>query len=257
MMKTSLALTAVLLALFAVPQVGFAGPEQISSKDMKQTMVPPQECWYRDNEVNITLWGAYAFSGQDDRPNIEDVDDPPARFGASEIGTGEAGSYDRFLGDDGWGGGLDLKYFFHRYWGFGVEGVILDGAHTHAILDHGTQAEPEERYQHNDNILGGVLGTFTFRWPIGCSRFAPYAFAGGGWIWDGRDDHAVGHDPFFPSQIDHFNDDAVNRAIGQFGAGFEVRVTHHIGVVTDFSWNVLDGPNNNFGLVRGGVNFAF
>jgi hypothetical protein len=27
--------------------------------------------------------------------------------------------------------------------------------------------------------------------------------------------------------------------------------------VSDFSWNFVDGPNNNFGMVRTGVNFAF
>jgi hypothetical protein len=47
------------------------------------------------------------------------------------------------------------------------------------------------------------------------------------------------------------------RAIGQFGGGIEVRITPHIGWINDFSWNVVDGPNNNFGMVRTGVNFAF
>jgi hypothetical protein len=245
MMKTSLALTVVLLGLIAVP-AGFAGPESISSKEMKQTAVQP-ECWYRDNEVNVSLWGAYAFSGNDDRPDIEDVDD------LNDVG----GNYDRFMGNDAWGGGIDVKYFFHRYFGLGVEGIILNGDPHHAILDHGTQAEPEEHYQGGDNVFGGVLGTFTVRFPIGCSRFAPYVWAGGGWLWDGRDDHAVGHDPFFPSTSDHFEDTTVNRGAGQFGAGIEVRVTRHIGFIGDFSWNVLDGPHNNFGMVRSGVNFAF
>ena len=47
------------------------------------------------------------------------------------------------------------------------------------------------------------------------------------------------------------------RAIGQVGGGMEVRITPHIGWVSDFSWNFVDGPNNNFGMVRTGVNFAF
>ena len=46
-------------------------------------------------------------------------------------------------------------------------------------------------------------------------------------------------------------------AIGQVGGGFEVRFTPHIGWINDFSWNVVDGPKNNFGMVRTGVNFAF
>jgi len=27
--------------------------------------------------------------------------------------------------------------------------------------------------------------------------------------------------------------------------------------MNDFSWNVVDGPDNNFGMVRSGVTFAF
>jgi hypothetical protein len=45
--------------------------------------------------------------------------------------------------------------------------------------------------------------------------------------------------------------------MGQFGGGLEVRITPHIGVTGDFSWNVVDGPHNNFGMVRSGLNFAF
>jgi hypothetical protein len=45
--------------------------------------------------------------------------------------------------------------------------------------------------------------------------------------------------------------------MGQVGGGMEVRLTPHIGWVSDFSWNFVDGPHNNFGMVRTGVNFAF
>jgi hypothetical protein len=51
--------------------------------------------------------------------------------------------------------------------------------------------------------------------------------------------------------------DSETRAIGQFGGGIEVRITPHIGWINDFSWNVVDGPDNNFGMVRSGLNFAF
>jgi hypothetical protein len=50
----------------------------------------------------VNIWGAYAF-------------------------TGENWQSDRYLdADHAWGGGLDLKYFFHRYFGVGVEGYLLD-----------------------------------------------------------------------------------------------------------------------------------
>ena len=47
------------------------------------------------------------------------------------------------------------------------------------------------------------------------------------------------------------------RAIGQFGGGLEIRITRHIGVMSDFTWNVVDGVDNNFGMVRGGLTFGF
>jgi hypothetical protein len=50
---------------------------------------------------------------------------------------------------------------------------------------------------------------------------------------------------------------ATAEAIGQFGAGLEIRVTPHVGWMNDFSWNVVNGRNNNFGMVRSGINFAF
>jgi len=45
--------------------------------------------------------------------------------------------------------------------------------------------------------------------------------------------------------------------MAQVGGGFEVRVSQHVGILTDFSWNIVSGANNNFGLARTGVNFSF
>ena len=37
------------------------------------------------------------------------------------------GEYDKYLGGDhAWGGGMDFKYFFHRYFGIGLEGMALN-----------------------------------------------------------------------------------------------------------------------------------
>ena len=37
------------------------------------------------------------------------------------------GTFDKYLGGDhAWGGGIDLKYFFRRYFGIGVEGFVLN-----------------------------------------------------------------------------------------------------------------------------------
>ena len=48
-----------------------------------------------------------------------------------------------------------------------------------------------------------------------------------------------------------------SHAMGQVGGGFEVRFTPHFGWQNDFSWNIVSGSNNNFGMYRTGLNFAF
>ena len=99
-----------------------------------------------------------------------------------------------------------------------------------------------------------VLGTLTFRYPIGCSRFAPHVFAGGGEIFGGGQQSTIlqGIDTVITVRSG-----SRSEAVGQFGGGLEVRLTPHIGLVNDFTWNVVDGRDNNFGMARTGVNFAF
>jgi hypothetical protein len=45
--------------------------------------------------------------------------------------------------------------------------------------------------------------------------------------------------------------------VGQFGVGLETRITRNIGWINDLSFGVIEGPRNNFGMVRSGINFAF
>ncbi len=219
-------------------------------KDFKQTAPTSAlaESWYGDREWNVILWGAYAFTGtESDRTGIQDTNY-----------FLDYGKYDRFIGGDhAWGGGVDVKYFVHRYFGVGFEGFGLAAQSTHAVLDYGSQAAPRSFFAHDDHAVGGALATFTMRCPIGNSRFAPYGWAGGGGIFGGRNDHAVGHDAPLPAFPDRFDNSEENRGLGQFGGGLEFRITRHIGITGDFSWNVVEGPNNNFGLVRSGLSLAF
>src|SRR5438309_8838802 len=171
--------------------------------------------WYRDTEWNVSLWGTYAF-------------------------TGENWRNDTYLGvDHAWGGGIDAKYFFHRYFGIGVEGYGL------ARNEHrGTVVGPNGfslSANNGSGAAGSVLGTFTLRYPIPCTRFAPYAFAGGGGLWGsgGRDE--VFFDPATSAVLGVRSHDDSGKWVGQFGGGFEVRITPHIGWTNDFSWNVVDG----------------
>lgn len=228
----------------------YAGPAEFSGKDKEVMQPAPPPCdWYRANELDVSIWGAFAFPAKtgnhetlsnsstlpveiNDQGNPNDVN--------QLINTGPT-SKDRFLNKDStWGGGADIKYFWSQYVGIGLEGFALDSRNTAAA----------------------GLATVTLRYPIGCSRFAPYVFAGGGVISGGsHTDHFFHERGDENEPLEIFSDEVVNendvRAIGQFGGGLEIRVTRHIGLIGDFTWNVVDGPDNNFGMVRGGINFGF
>jgi hypothetical protein len=244
---TKFALSSVLI--FVLSLLAYAGPEQYSGKEMKQAVEQPMAPqWYADNEWNVSVWGTYVFTDNGATQQQERV---PI-----------SGWADHFLGvDDAWGGGVDLKYFFHRYFGLGIEGYGLwvhrDAPDIPRNVTPGQNGNPF-RLQDEDRAVGAVLGTFTVRFPFG--RFAPYVFAGGGGIFGGGDIQEVELTGQRGGGLDYaeiYRGGDTSAALGQFGGGLEVRFTHHIGWLADFSWNVVDGPKNNFGMVRSGVNFAF
>jgi hypothetical protein len=225
-----------------------------SGKEVMQPAPPPCE-WYRANEWDFNFWGTIAFpwnTGDRDwnHAALESFfEDFPAIGGENkhtEIDLGRT-SEDRFINrDDALGGGGDIKYFFSKYWGLGGEGFVLDC---------------------NDNIGGAGLFTVTFRFPIGCSRFAPYAWAGFGGLSGGTSTHAFLFEQHHFTVGGSINEDenlvhrTVNNthtyAIGQFGAGFEVRVTRHVGFMADFCYNAVQEDDNDFGMGRFGVTLSY
>lgn len=207
-----------LCALVVLGSAAFAGTETYT--ESKSVAPPPCPQWYADNEFNISLSGIYAFSGNDNT----------------------------FL-DHGFGGAIDAKYFMHKYFGFGIQGFLLDANTDDDNVIIGFDDD-------DDDGVGGLLGTFTVRFPMSCSRFAPYVWVGGGGIWGGNDNNAVAITPG-GGIIVNDDDDNEGEPMGQVGGGFEVRFTPHFGWVNDFSWNIVDGSNNNFGMARTGINFAF
>ena len=228
-----------LLTIAAIAPVAFAGTETYSGKEMKQVAPLPCPEWYADTEFNVGLWGTYVFTGND-------------------------WQNDRYIeADHAWGGGLDVKYFFHRYFGIGLEGWVVDArqAHENVLIDF-SDTEFHRSFQHENNAVGSVLGTLTLRYPFHCSRFSPYIFGGGGGIFGGgqKPNNVKVIEPGengFDILETHGHTDGETEGIGQVGGGLEVRITPHIGWISDFSWNFVTGPNNNFGMVRTGVNFAF
>jgi hypothetical protein len=170
--------------------------------------------------------------------------------------------YDRYLeADHAWGAGIDAKYFFARYFGVGIEGFVVEASRSTAtVTPLPSQVGSLFRFdpRQEERTIGSLMGTFTFRYPMGCSRFAPYVWVGGGAIFGGGEvEKVVVIDPIAGARANHFQTASETKAIGQFGGGFEVRVTPHIGWTNDFSWNVIDGTHNNFGMARTGINFAF
>jgi hypothetical protein len=238
-----------LIAMAAMASGAYAG-ETYSGKEMRQTQAPPCPEWYADNEWNVSLWGAYAFTATNNgRESMGDMFNNP-------LFVESPGDYDRLLGGDhAWGGGLDGKYFFKRYFGVGIEGFGLD-AHQkrYDFTDFGLG---DRFHGSDDNAIGGALGTLTLRYPIRCTRFAPYVWGGGGGVFGGSNERPVrglfGGVPF----TDFVKHDNESKGAGQVGGGLEVRFTPHIGWIADFSWNIVDGPHNNFGMARTGINFAF
>jgi hypothetical protein len=236
-----------------------AGPEQSSNKEVSAP--PPCPSWYADKEWNLSLWGAYAF--------IENRYPGPGEtvaFGGSGPFFKTSGpSRDRYLeADHAWGAGLDVKYFFGRYFGIGLQGFGLNANRSFGTV---TVLPPLPGIigsrvafgaGHEDRIVGSVLGTLTLRYPIGCSRFAPYVWVGGGMIFGGGEQQVtVAND--IPSGVFFYYSKSgdVTKPMGQFGGGLEVRLTPRIGLINDFSWNVISGGENNFGMARTGINFAF
>lgn len=226
----------------------FAGTQTYTGKEMKQVQPAPCPEWYGDTEWNVSLWGAYAFTGTESNRTPREIADDEAIFG----------TYDRFLGGDhAWGGGLDLKYFFHRYFGVGFEGFALAGRGSHLVSDEVGNISGDERYESDDHVVGGALTTFTLRYPFHCSRFSPYVWAGVGGAFGGHNDkpQRVIVDGEFLGGAATTEDES--RFLGQVGGGLEVRFTRHMGWMGDFSWNFLEGPHNNFGMARTGLVFSF
>ena len=228
------------------------------SKEMKQVAPPPCPGWYGDREWNVNLWGTYAFTNTEFNPNLWLTD----VVQSTSEGNPVLGTYDRYIGDDhAWGGGGDIKYFFCRYVGLGVQGFLLEGSkYGFDIFEDPTIPVFNKRRLNHDHTIGAVLGTLTLRYPIPCTRFAPYAWAGVGAIFGGGERdvlHTQGPPDAFEVHAETEHLGSQTKALGQFGAGLEIRFARHFGWTNDLSFAMIDGPSNNFGMIRSGLNFAF
>src|SRR5438477_7939966 len=246
-----------LFALFAAAPAIFAdGPEAYSGKKEVMQPAPPVCDFYRAHEWNLGIWGAFAFAadtGQFDVPEVDpfspDIDPSTFDIGTGFFGEqrsdnpnervnlGQVSKNQLFARDNTWGGGVDVKYFWSRYFGVGIEGVGL-AAKT--------------------NFAGGGLLTVTGRYPFG--RFAPYVTGGIGFIDGGATTYKFFNEKHVfangvvsttagtPEREFWTVDPVANnhvRALGQIGAGLEFRVTCHIGLMADFTWNFVFGQEDH------------
>ena len=259
-------LTLTFCALFALLVVAPAlyaddGPEKYSGKEKEVMQPAPPVCdIYRAHEWDLDIWGAFMFSANTGHNHFDksrdssgdlnidpfspDVD--PFTF---DYGTGvttfpvqnqnpreriNLGPYskDALMGrDNTFGGGVDVKYFWSRYFGAGLEGIGL-AAKT--------------------NFAAGGLVTLTARYPFG--RFAPYITGGIGFIDGGAQIYTFFNEKDIvpgdeSTEKEYLTYDPVYnhhlRALGQIGAGLEFRVTCHIGLMADFTWNFVFGQEDH------------
>src|SRR2546423_6551206 len=258
---TFCALFALVLVALIAPALYADGPEKYSGKEKEVMQPAPPVCdFYRAHEWDLSIWGAYAFAADTGQFNVPN-DDPffpdtdvtnetvlsvfgttlfvisssePRNFNPNErVNIGRVSKNQLFARDDVWGGGADVKYFWSRYFGVGIEGVGL-AAKT--------------------NFAGGGLLTLTGRFPFG--RFAPYVTGGIGFIDGGatlyrffNEKHTYDAMGNVVSEREFLTTDPVYnnhvRALGQIGAGLEFRVTCHIGLMADFTWNFVFGQEDH------------
>lgn len=253
MKKLTLTFCALFALLVLAPAIYADGPEKYSGKEKEVMQPAPPVCdFYRAHEWDFSIWGAWAFGGTTGQNDVADEDpffpddDPfvqdlgtgffgePKIFNPNErVNIGQVSKNELFARDDTWGGGADFKYFWSRYFGVGVEGVGL-AAKT--------------------NFAGGGLLTITGRYPFG--RFAPYVTGGIGFIDGGATTYKYfneKNDPagtaFVVTEHEFWSTDPVYnhhiRALGQLGVGMEYRMTCHIGLMADFTWNFVFGQDDH------------
>ena len=203
-MKTTL-LTLSLLAALALP--GIAGEPTITQSS---SMATPSLSLYNAGEVQIDVFGAYGISSSGN---------------------------ERLIGDDAFGGGLGMSYYFTRWFGIGGETSLFDA---------------------DNHLLGTAAFNVFLRAPIADSGFAVYAFGGGGISYNAED---IDSEDFEDAQDRVEDDEDVRDSddvlfLWHVGAGVEYRFNPNFGVFADGRYTWVERDDSDFGLVRVGLRFA-
>jgi hypothetical protein len=155
---------------------------------------------------------------------------------------------DRYLETDhAWGGGIDISHFFHRYIGIGVEDFVDAKRHSFDIECHSRRCNDRGPKQEH-RAIGSALG----RRCRSNSLFANLALCLGWGAPFSTGESDVLFVKMFavvaPAPVSTLTSGSQPELSAGFGGASSVYPPH--GWLNDFSWNVVEGPDNNFGMVR-------
>src|SRR5437763_14447226 len=146
-----------LAVFFGTVLATVAGTETYTGREMKQVQPAPCPEWYGDTEWNVSLWGTYAWAGNDGHAEIGNTFNFNRQF--AEFNLSRFLSSDRYLQTDhAWGGGVDLKYFFHRYFGVGIEGFLLDAKRNTLDIEVPAPLVMTVSRGEDRRVIGSTLG---------------------------------------------------------------------------------------------------
>jgi hypothetical protein len=223
-MKTKIALAFLVLATAAL-----AGPQDFKATAPAPTPAPD---WFRANEWDVTAFG-------------------------TGVWTQTAAKQDRYLGvDHAFGGTLDGKYFFSKYFGAGLSftGLAINNSTS---LETGFFGEPIPQLPAagNTGFVGNILAKAVARYPIG--QFAPYGFVGIGAIFNGGNTELTAPNGLTGNQVKFQAIEHDVKMIIEPGIGLEYRLTKNIGIVAEGAFDKIDRPQSNAWTIRSGLNVAF
>jgi len=139
--------------------VCFAGTKTVPVKLGKDKTVTPVEELFRGNEFDVSIYGAVGLG----RVDYYTTTKTTVTDGAVPIITTTTTKH---YTHDAWGGGVEVDYFFTRFFGLGIEGDWLAG---HDVIS---------------SVAGNLIGRYPFEY--GTWGWAPYGFIGGGGQFDSQ-----------------------------------------------------------------------
>ena len=217
-MKPKIAVALLLLST----AFAFAGPDPVQIPvEPAPIPAPSSDSLFRDTEFDVSLLGTGIF-------------------------TQTAASSDRYFGaDHAFGGTLNAKFFFAKYFGTGLS---VSGFDVRNVLG--------PNFGNGHRFVGDFLPTLTFRYPIG--NFAPYVFAGVGTIFNGGNRSLKEpSNGSFGRKIRFEVAEHDAQVLSEAGIGVEYRLNKNIGFITEAVFDKVARPQSNFGGMRAGVNIAF